>query len=142
MLKPIQARPWKVTFLDLVAGFGEVDDVMDSPVERLPTVRVGKNLWIPFVGAAIRGKHNVMHQELTEPAFGMDLSGVPIASLQEGSVRPISVEIVNDQSLVLVGTIVPKEVSLPLPAKSRKLVRRRAHHGVTSFSSLWLTVKN
>jgi len=141
-LEPSQALPWKVSFLNHVAGFGEVDDVVDTPVERLPTVRVGENLWIPFVGAAIRGKDNVTHKELTEPAFGMDLSGVPIASLQKGSIAPISIEIVNEQRLVLIGTIVPEEVRRTLPAKSRKLVNRRGQHGVTSFSSLWFTVKD
>jgi len=141
-LKPVKTRPWKVPLFDLIAVLGKPNDIMDTPVEGLPTVRVGKNLWIPFVGAAIRGKHNVTDQELTEPAFGMDLGGVPITSLQKGSVRPIPVEIVDNQSFVDIGTIVPEEVSLTFPAKSRKLVRRGAQNGVPSFASLWLTVKD
>jgi len=134
--------PWKVTLLNYIAFLNEEDDVVDSSVERLPTVRLGKNLWIPFVGCTVRGKHNIPCQELMESAFGMDLHGVAIANPKPGSIWHLTVEVVEHQSLVLIGTVVPEEKLTSLHRVVGLDVRRRAQHGVTSFSSTWSAVKH
>jgi len=134
--------PWKSTLLYPITIRGEPDDIVDAPVKALPSVSVGKNIWVPYTGAVIRGKHDVTYKELTEPAFGMDLSGISVANLKKGSILPIGIEVVNDEGLMLIGTIVPKEVSRTFRSESSKLVRGRGQHGVTSFSSVWLPVTN
>jgi len=135
-------RPWQVTLLNHIAILGEEDDIVDPSVERLPTVRLGKNLWIPFVGCTVRGKHEINSKELMESAFGMDLHGVPIANPKPGCVWHLTIEVVKNDRLVNVGTVVPKEESPMLRRIIGLHVRRRAQHGVTSFSSPWLTVKH
>lgn len=135
-------RPWKVTLLNHIAILGEVDDVVYPSVERLPTVRLGENLWIPFVGCTVRGKHNVTGKELTETAFGMDLHGVTIANPKPRSIWHLTVEVVEDQSLMNIGIIVPDEKPTALLRVVGLHVRRRGQHGVTSFSSPWKTVKH
>jgi len=80
--------PWKVSFHNNVAELADEDNVMDPSMEGIRTVRVGKDVWVPFVGRKIAGKHHVTTKELTKPAFGMDLGGVPVANLKKGSILP------------------------------------------------------
>ena len=77
-----------------------MNDVVDAPVERLPSIRIRQNVWIPFTGPTVRGKHNMTCQELTEGAFGMDLGGVAITDAKKGSVHPITIEIINNLRIV------------------------------------------
>lgn len=46
---------------DGISTHSEVDDVIDPAEEGILTFRIGKHIWVPFVGRDIRGKHDVTH---------------------------------------------------------------------------------
>lgn len=70
------------------SGSGELDDVMDSALEALEPIRVGKDVWIPLAGRKVRGKYYLTCKELTKTAFGLDLQGISVTNPEEGSVFP------------------------------------------------------
>lgn len=127
----------KGDLMDDVSSSSDFNNVVQPAPERFSSVHIRKNLWIPYTGPVVRGKHMVMCEELRKTAFGMDLSGPSITHLKKGSVLPITVEVIHDQSLVEVRAVSAKEVG-PLPER-RKLVRGRAKHRVVGLTEAWLT---
>lgn len=126
--------------VDDVSSSSDFNDVVDPAPERFTSVHIRKNLWIPFTGPSVRGKHDLICKELTESAFGMDLDGISITNPKKSSVLPITVEVINHQSLVEVRAVVAEEVS-PL-AERRKDVRLRRQHRVTGLTKVWRAPKH
>lgn len=126
--------------MDDISGSSDLNDIVNPAPERLSTVHIRKNLWIPYTGPVVRGKHMMTRKELTEAAFGMDLSGIAIAYTEKRSVLPVTVEVINHQSLVVVRPVIAKEVG-PLP-ESRKHVRCWPLQSVPRLIQAWPAPKD